>query len=84
MDPEGTAGVRGKGWVGRGLMSETLKASRRWEMGRGFSLSSRLGSLGSDLSSPSAVQGGFLAENRFQCFPSITEMRRPPPAPLKL
>jgi len=41
--------------------------------GRGFPLPSRLGGLGSVVSSPSGVRGGVPAKNGFRCFPSVTE-----------
>ena len=43
------------------------------ENGEGVPLTNRLGVWGSVMSSPSGVRGRAPAENRFQCFSSVTE-----------
>jgi len=55
-------------------MIETLKASREWGIGREYPLPSRLGSLGSVVSSPSGVRGRTPAKNDLTAY-RVSERR---------
>jgi len=50
-----------------------IKASRRWGMGMGISLPSRLGGLGERRTSPQRGLGHSPGEKRFYCFLSVSE-----------
>ena len=77
------ARLGGPGWGAKGVEVRGTKGSdprrrsrrRSGEWGMGFPLPSRLGSLGEQCELPSGVRGRAPAENRFQCFPSVTEFR---------
>ena len=81
-DPEGTArgrGLGGEGWRRRhDVRASKAPSRRRWKhrwvgMGKGFPPPQPTTESGSVVSSPSGIGSGALAENGFQCCPSVTE-----------